>query len=147
MLNSVSSVLIQSEVAFCQSLPVGTPAYSQTTWRSTEADHDGVPAPSVGSVFRTFECVSAGRHPLLPEWSRQATVCVHGDAEQCVRAYKANIVSLSTLASFSHPYKLCFAFGGFAELRVGIRARNCFCCFNEVSKESANELWLIFLEP
>lgn len=85
-------------MAFCQSLPVGTTASSHTTWRSTEADHDGAPASSVGSVFRTFECVSAGRHPLLPEWSQQATVCVHGDAEQCVGAYKANIVSLSTLA-------------------------------------------------
>lgn len=120
-------------------LPVGTLAYSHTTWRSTEADLDGVPASSVGSVFRTFECVSAGRHPLLPEWSQQATVCVHGDVEQCVGAYKANIVLLSTLASFSHPYKLGFGLGGFVEPRVG----NCFYCISELSKELANELWLL----
>lgn len=130
-------------MAFFQPLLVGTPAYSHTTWRSTEADHDWVPASSVGSVFRTFECVSAGRHPLLPEWSQQATVCVHGDAEQCVWAYKASIVSLSTLASFVHPNKLCFGFGGFAEPRVGIHARNFSCCNSELSKESANELWLL----
>lgn len=135
--------LSRSEVAFCQPLPVGTPAYSHTTWRSTEADHDRVPVSSVGSVFRTFECVSAGRHLLLPEWPQQATVRVHGDAQQCVWSYKANIVSLCTLASFSHPYKLGFGFVGFAEPRVRIRARNCFCCITELSRESANELQLL----
>lgn len=87
--------------------------------------------------------VSAGRHPLLPEWAQQATVCVHGDAEQCVGADKANIVLLYTLASFSHPLKLGFGFGGFAEPGVGIRARNCSCCISELSKESTNEPWLL----
>lgn len=126
----------QYKMPFCWWL-VGTVAHSHTTRCSTEPGRSGFPLPSVGPVFRTFQCVSAGRHPLMPEWSQQATMCLHGDGTQSVGAHKANIVLLSPPPSFIHPYKLNLVFLGSANAGAGLRSRvgNCFCCISELSQE------------